>query len=433
MNLNYKHQGMATVVLLVFLPVMLLIALFAIYISQQYLTHIRNMEATEVTALAMVAREEQQQTSSKDLIYANNLIQRYMGDSLKTEVSLSKKQCGYADGCAIAYVRNTLSVSTTHDSWLGFLPISTGKPPFMEPQFKVNGGEVMAERYAARPVDIHFIVDMSGSMRKVWAQGDGLTRLGAVKFTVKNVLDYLKANQNPDYPARVSMSVYNEESIQKIGGDIYRVNHSYNGTDSSSIYHYPTFKMMWIHPKDWVYHPQIPIYGGKRKIIVKKASFEFHDLTPTTDYSDFYAKFSKFYPFGPTASWQGIIAAAQMADKATNDPNVVNPEQIFILLADGYDDPDENPMANALIGKYKMCDEIRKRIGSKKNRFSAVGGAPTKVTMGVIGVDFDGVVTNSAFRSCFGNKIYVAKTGADEIYKHILTLINDVSGHLKAE
>ncbi|WCE32565.1 hypothetical protein [Vibrio sp. SCSIO 43137] len=424
---------MATVVLLVFLPVMILMALFAIYVSQQYLTHIRNMEATEVTALAMIARENQKLSTSQDLTYANNLIQRYMGDSLKTEVNLSKTQCAYGDGCDIAYVRNTLRVSTVHDSWLASLQPSKGKAPLFEPQFNVIGGEIVAEKYVARPVDIHFIVDMSGSMRKIWLQGHGLSRIEAVKYTIKNVLDYLKTKQNPDYPARVSMSVYNSKSIQKIGSDTYSVEHSYNGSSLSPIYHYPTFKMMWIHPKDWVHHPEIPVYEGKRKILVKKAHLEFHDLTPTTDYSDFYAKFSTFYPYGPTASWQGIIAAAQMADKATNDPKVVNPEQIFILLADGYDDSDDKPMANALIEKYKMCNEIRKRIGSKNNRFSAVGGAPTKVTMGVIGVDFDGVTKNSAFKSCFGNKIYVAKTGADEIYKHILTLIEDVSGHLKAK
>lgn len=434
-----KHQGAASILLLMFLPVMLLAAAFTIYTSQQYLTHIRNIEATEVAALALIAREDQEQSETQDIEYAKLLIQRYLRDSSKIDVHFSKQQCGYQDGCAIAYVRNTLSVSTTHSSVLSTFPLGSGSTPFFEPQFLVNGGEVTTERYAARPVDIYFIADFSGSMNGTWGRIDGvrMTRLDMLKRTIKRVLAYLDANQDPDYPARVSMSVYNDKSVQKIGGDTYTVDHSYYESNYTTRYFEPTYKMMWIHPKEWENYPEIPVYGGRRKAGVRKvASSRFYDLAPTTDYSIFSSTFDKFSASGGTISWQGIIAAAQTADRATQVAAVTNPEQLFILLTDGIDNSSSIPMGDALMGnsvnQFNMCEEIRERLGNKENRFSAMGGTPTKVTMGIIGMVYN-VNTRQAFKACFGDKVYVAESGTDDVYKNILKLINDISGRFKVE
>ncbi len=433
-----KHQGAASILLLMFLPIMLLAAAFTIYTSQQYLTHIRNIEATEVAALALIAREDQEQTEAKDIEYAKLLIQRYLRNSNEVDVYFDKQQCGYQDGCANAYVRNTLSVSTTHSSVLATFPLGSGATPFFEPLFSVRGGEVTAERYAARPVDIYFIADFSGSMTGTWGRIDGVrvTKLDMLKRTIKRVLAYLEANQDPDYPARVSMSVYNEKSVQKIGSDTYTVDHSYRENYYSTRYFEPTYKMMWIHPKEWENYPEIPVLGGRRKAGVRKVtSSRFYDLAPTTDYSTFSSVFSDFRAGGGTASWQGMIAAAQTADKATNVVALTNPEQLFILLSDGEDGVGVS-MGHALMGnasnQFEMCNGIKERLSNKENRFSVVGGGVTKVTMGVIGMGYN-VRGNPAFRSCFGDKIYVAESGTDDVYKNILKLLNDVSGRFKVD
>ncbi|ERM53042.1 hypothetical protein P781_17440, partial [Vibrio mimicus CAIM 1883] len=69
------------------------------------------------------------------------------------------------------------------------------------------------------------------------------------------------------------------------------------------------------------------------------ALFSHRDIDLTQNYSSFLQIMNdrNFYPprSACTESWQGIIAAAQAADKATD----INPEQVFIILSDGADCP----------------------------------------------------------------------------------------------
>ncbi|MFA0709791.1 VWA domain-containing protein, partial [Vibrio sp. 10N.222.48.A3] len=63
--------------------------------------------------------------------------------------------------------------------------------------------------------------------------------------------------------------------------------------------------------------------------------YKFYDIPLTEDYDEFRSQLmnTKLQAGGGTSSWNGIIAAAQEANKATN----LNPEQVFIVLSDGQD------------------------------------------------------------------------------------------------
>ncbi len=88
----------------------------------------------------------------------------------------------------------------------------------------------------------------------------------------------------------------------------------------------------------------------------------------------------------------------------------------------------------SLVGEHGLCESLKKRISSKENKFQSehakLEGEKTKVTMGVIGVNYN-VQKDDGFGECVGEKnIYHAKNGKD-VYKYILNLINEETGRLK--
>ncbi|TOM12834.1 pilus assembly protein TadG, partial [Vibrio parahaemolyticus] len=195
------------------------------------------------------------------------------------------------------------------------------------------------------------------------------------------------------------------------------------------------------------------------------------DIPLTVDYQDFIniLNSNKVMPArgGGTDSWLGLIAAAKEADKVKKEDR--NPEQVFIFLSDGADTdvrfPDEIQRSRAyrskydvvtkryedaygnvqyqqvydkflksLVSEHGLCESLKKRISSKENKFQSehakLEGEKTKVTMGVIGVNYN-VQKDDGFGECVGEKnIYHAKNGKD-VYKYILNLINEETGRLK--
>ncbi|MFV0447812.1 MAG: hypothetical protein ACK5MF_05005 [Vibrio sp.] len=435
-----KQRGAISIIVIIFLPMILLFTGFVIYTSQMHLSHIKTIEATEIASLALIAREVQTGEDDLDQSYARSIVERYLQDASRVNVSFRKHECDYENACVTVqdagpYVSNTLSVSSVYDSWLNFLPISQTDTPFFEPEIHVNGGEITAERYSARPLDVYFIVDFSGSMSGGWGYIDSvyMNKLKMVKYTIERILAYLEENQDPRYPAKVSLATYSDYNYQKYDGQVYRISHNYR--DATAYCPGQTVGMMWIHPRLWDDEPFLPssstLCDNDRITYYKpRSSYYYYDIDPTYDYDLFNSTLASFNYYGGTYSWQGLIAAAQQADKATNNTESVNPEQIFILLSDGADGAQS--FTRSVMETYGLCEQIRDRISSKPNRFSGLTSSPTIVTMAVIGMAHN-VHTNLGFGSCFGNKIYNAEAGTDDVYKQILKLLVEATGRFKSE
>lgn len=433
-----KQRGAISIIVIIFLPMILLFTGFVIYTSQMHLSHIKTIEATEIASLALIAREVQTGEDDLDQSYARSIVERYLQDASRVNVSFRKHECDYENACvteqdAGPYVSNTLSVSSVYDSWLNFLPISQTDTPFFEPEIHVNGGEITAERYSARPLDVYFIVDFSASMNEYWGYIDGVytNKLKMVKYTIERILAYLEEHQDARYPAKVSLATYSQYNFQKHDGQIYQVSHNYRNNYATCPGE--TVGMMWIHPRLWDDEPFIQSSsscGTRRTTVYQPISSTFYDIAPTYDYDLFNNTLAPFIQSGITYSWQGLIAAAQQADKATNNTESVNPEQIFILLSDGADGV--QPFTQSVMETYGLCAQIRERISSKPNRFSGLTSSPTIVTMAVIGMAHN-VHTNLGFGSCFGDKIYNAEAGTDDVYKQILKLLVEATGRFKSE
>lgn len=432
------QQGSAGALFIMFLPMMLLSVGFVIYTSQQLLTHIRTLEAVEVASLAVVADTKNESLTIND--HLHRMINRYVNDTYNIELDIKAYDCSYANGCAInnkdgASKGFTINASTWHEPWLAFLPSTDSTSAIFTPPFKVSSGSVTTARYVAPPVDIYFIADFSSSMGSTWGyieDVDGnnvrVTRLKLLIDSIHKVLNYLESTQDPAYPTRVGLSTYNGYNFQKIDGDIYHVGHNYR--EGSASFPEYTVDMMWVHPRDRSVE-DFPALPGEnthyRNSTFKKSTWNrFHDINPTTDYTEFMDTLNTFIDGGGTYSWQGLISAAQMADKATQDKDETNPTQIFILIGDGADGAQS--FTRKLIVDYGLCEKIRTNFENKEHRFSHLTNSKISVTFGVIGLNNLVINANQGYSECFGDNIFLVEDASEDMTGYIFSLINETSG-----
>ncbi len=291
--------------------------------------------------------------------------------------------------------------------------------------FEVMGTST-SRKFLPQPLDIYFIIDMSGSMVNPWGRS-GKRKYDVVAETINRIVDDLREFKT-DRKSRVAVIGFHHTAVKQVGRQRTAFDYSSYRTPSGTV------NNMFTAPK---------IHSRNDSGNIKT----FEDIPLTEDYDAFLAKFnsSNYYasPNGLTESWQGIIGAAQMAEQATD----LNPEQVFILLSDGRDgdfvryylegrqwrEVRYNKYLNRLV-KAGLCEKLKTKISQKRNVFQSENpndkASKTKVTMGVIGVNYV-VDKNDGIGDCFGHdNIYHAKEGND-VYKYILNLINEETGRLK--
>ncbi|HAT8498746.1 TPA: VWA domain-containing protein [Vibrio vulnificus] len=406
-----KQQGVAGIIFMGMLPILVIIMVFSMQMTQRHMAHAKITEAAEVASLALIASPKEGDEKNQE--YAQKIVDHYIPDN-KGEVvtQVFHRRCEYKDGCVqrsgelAPFTDFVVSAKTKHDSWISYNEGELG----LTKEFEVAGAST-SRKYLPQPVDVYFIVDMSGSMRNIW-QGSK-TRFNVVVDVITRVVNDIKEFKTHE-KSRVGLVGYHSHGVKFLGGRRKVLDYA------SSRYSSAIVRNMFNPPREY-FPPRDEYYWDY---------FTYQDINLTEDYDGFLRQLQgynfKNSDYRGTSSWQGIIGAAQMADKATNH----NPEQVFIVLSDG--DDNKKGFLQTLV-RNGLCTQLKERIGAKKNRFQS--DAPTKkertkVTMGVIGIDF--VVTpTDGFGDCFGHdNIYHAKEGND-VYKYILNLINEETGRLK--
>jgi|GEM_PF-992993 len=436
-----KNRGVAGMLFIGLLPIMVIFMAFSMQMAQQMLAHARVLEAAEVASLALIASPKE--TEDDNVKYARQLVDRYVVDNINdVDVEVYTRKCEYKDGCVQAsgelapFSDFVVSAKAEHKSWIAY------EEAELKPEFEVAGQSV-TRKYLPQPVDVYFIGDFSGSMTHNWKGGK--SKLDVVKQTIKRVVEDIE-NFNTEEKSRVALLGYNPHHVKQTDEVIVM---NAQGTKEIKrgrwpkkiIYDYArstpseTVKKMFDEPK--VYNQTVEHHHGMSRDEVDRVYYnnqtliadyyKFYDIPLTEDYSAFKARLSSrdLGAQGGTSSWNGIIAAAQEANRATN----INPEQVFIVLSDGADN--DKSYLQRLVNRG-LCKKLRSTISSKRNRFQSKTGeaGKTKVTMGVIGVGYR-VKESDGFGDCFGRKnIYHAKDG-DDVYKYILNLINEETGRLK--
>ncbi|HBC3408397.1 VWA domain-containing protein [Vibrio parahaemolyticus] len=454
-----KQKGVAGIIFVSFLPILIITFSFSVGYTQRLLAHSKIEEAAEVASLALIASPGKDNKDDQD--YAQRIVDLYITDNISDiEISVSTKKCEYKDGCVqrnnelSPFADFTVVATAEHDSWISHKEIG------VEPKFKVSGDSI-TRKYLPQPVDIYFILDTSQSMSNPWYGERNKTQMQVVKDTITRVVKELENfKTGPDKKSRVALLTYNayNAKFDKGAGRVKLYDYASEFSHTEASFQSIVDKMFEENvDAQKVYHANY--YNQAR------------DIPLTVDYQDFIniLNSNKVMPArgGGTDSWLGLIAAAKEADKVKKEDR--NPEQVFIFLSDGADTdvrfPDEIQRSRAyrskydvvtkryedaygnvqyqqvydkflksLVSEHGLCESLKKRISSKENKFQSehakLEGEKTKVTMGVIGVNYN-VQKDDGFGECVGEKnIYHAKNGKD-VYKYILNLINEETGRLK--
>ncbi|HCG6549088.1 VWA domain-containing protein [Vibrio parahaemolyticus] len=454
-----KQKGVAGIIFVSFLPILIITFSFSVGYTQRLLAHSKIEEAAEVASLALIASPGKDNKDDQD--YAQRIVDLYITDNISDiEISVSTKKCEYKDGCVqrnnelSPFADFTVVATAEHDSWISHNEIG------VEPKFKVSGDSIM-RKYLPQPVDIYFILDTSQSMSNPWYGERNKTQMQVVKDTITRVVKELENfKTGPDKKSRVALLTYNayNAKFDKGAGRVKLYDYASEFSHTEASFQSIVDKMFEENvDAQKVYHANY--YNQAR------------DIPLTVDYQDFIniLNSNKVMPArgGGTDSWLGLIAAAKEADKVKKEDR--NPEQVFIFLSDGADTdvrfPDEiqrsrtyrskydvvtkryedaygnvqyqqvyDKFLKSLVSEHGLCESLKKRISSKENKFQSehakLEGEKTKVTMGVIGVNYN-VQKDDGFGECVGEKnIYHAKNGKD-VYKYILNLINEETGRLK--
>ncbi|WMO06572.1 VWA domain-containing protein [Vibrio parahaemolyticus] len=454
-----KQKGVAGIIFVSFLPILIITFSFSVGYTQRLLAHSKIEEAAEVASLALIASPGKDNKDDQD--YAQRIVDLYITDNISDiEISVSTKKCEYKDGCVqrnnelSPFADFTVVATAEHDSWISHNEIG------VEPKFKVSGDSI-TRKYLPQPVDIYFILDTSQSMSNPWYGERNKTQMQVVKDTITRVVKELENfKTGPDKKSRVALLTYNAYNVKYDNNDrklkFYDYASEFSHTEAS-------FQSI----VDKMFEKNV----DAQKVYHANYYNQARDIPLTVNYQEFIniLNSNKVMPArgGGTDSWLGLIAAAKEADKVKKEDR--NPEQVFIFLSDGADTdvrfPDEiqrdsayrskydvvtkryedaygnvqyqqvyDKFLKSLVGEHGLCESLKKRISSKANKFQSehakLEGEKTKVTMGVIGVNYN-VQKDDGFGECVGEKnIYHAKNGKD-VYKYILNLINEETGRLK--
>ncbi|EGW0143168.1 VWA domain-containing protein [Vibrio parahaemolyticus] len=454
-----KQKGVAGIIFVSFLPILIITFSFSVGYTQRLLAHSKIEEAAEVASLALIASPGKDNKDDQD--YAQRIVDLYITDNINDiEISVSTKKCEYKDGCVqrnnelSPFADFTVVATAEHDSWISHNEIG------VEPKFKVSGDSI-TRKYLPQPVDIYFILDTSQSMSNIWYGERNKTQMQVVKDTITRVVKELENfKTGPDKKSRVALLTYNAYNVKYDNNDrklkFYDYASEFSHTEAS-------FQSI----VDKMFEKNV----DAQKVYHANYYNQARDIPLTVNYQEFIniLNSNKVMPArgGGTDSWLGLIAAAKEADKVKKEDR--NPEQVFIFLSDGADTdvrfPDEiqrdsayrskydvvtkryedaygnvqyqqvyDKFLKSLVGEHGLCESLKKRISSKANKFQSehakLEGEKTKVTMGVIGVNYN-VQKDDGFGECVGEKnIYHAKNGKD-VYKYILNLINEETGRLK--
>lgn len=409
-----KQRGNAAILFALLIPGFY--GLFALGIdgSRAIQNRARLGDAAEVAALALSAQNSANEQQNNAL--ARLYVDAYIRDKENNvPMNIVRTECQLTDQTecegGARYSQYDISITTTHEAWF---PGNENFVGFEETYSVTHAGT--ARKYQGDSIDIAFVTDLSGSMANKWGGWNGKPKYKEVQSIISDVLVELdKFNEestDPDELNKVALVPFALYTVDGVG-ERCRSGRKYiyysdqivrgNGTNDSAR---KTVANMWQikSPKVRCDYP---------------SSYDYHTTSLTTDFKKVEDEIYSFSPNGGTASFQGIIRAAQVL-KATQDPN---PRRLIVILSDG-DDNDSN-LASKLVNQG-MCTEIIKGLSED----TTVSGRPVTAQMALIGFTYD-VSDNEALARCVGEDNVYDASDPDELLEIILNLISEEIGHIK--
>jgi tight adherence protein G len=419
--------------------------------------------------------------SEANLSLARNYIEQYMHTAEDIDyLKVDKLECEAIPACLATinseeggqrYYQYHVVATTKHNSLYPNLTSTTSA------EYNV-GSSGVGEKYQGLPVDVVLVTDYSGSMNEVWQNQQ---KYLMVEDIIEDVTDELeKVNEySSAQDSKVAITGFN--NFVRVENDTsdetlcfrdmlymdYEVDYytTVNGVENIPVYkrnshgvierslnYENTITKAWLlrgdndgqrghipsEEKDCLVTDWLKSGGSNYSWDKYRfMSTDFYDVKLTKNFSSFNTKVDSFTAEGYTASHQGVIRGARLAQKGGN------PKKLIIVLSDGKDvgynywlgsSPNHRTISEKLYEDYGMCDLIRTYLDQKTVSVDMGGENPIDMKVEskifVIGFDYD-LDANLGLSTCAGEDNVYEAQNKNEILSKILELISEEIGHLR--
>lgn len=396
-----NQQGVAMIIFVIITPILMTTFFIGLQGSRALQNKSRIEDAVDMANQAVISQKSTDKQDAKALV--DEYMRAYMTDK-NNGIKVNVEKLGCYDSAACRedsangkpiYIESKLSVVSNHDYWF--------KNAFSDESTYDVAAASTSRKLQGTPADVYFIADMSGSMMRPFrARRNGKSKFEVLAGVIKRVTADLEIyNSRHTYKHRVALTGYNY--------------YTYHRATNRAIYNVRQYNLNRINIRNIIDNML------KSKPIGRQSSGSygyFYDMLLTSEFKTFNDQIALFRPRGVTASEQGIMRAAQIADQAVN----LNDNQVFIILSDGND---SYPRVTRALVQAGMCRKIKTLFNNKRS----INGEAITVTFAVIGIDYN-VKSFPAMSNCVGpGNVYHASSGED-VYKNIINLISEESGRL---
>ncbi|WP_281647977.1 VWA domain-containing protein [Parendozoicomonas sp. Alg238-R29] len=391
-----QQQGIAIILFMLLLPVVAGLMTLAVEGGKRLRDSARLGNAAEVAVLAISARPSD--TPEKNDQLAKDFILAMMKETKNLRVNLDTIPCTENSDCdetesSKKFTEYQLKVSGKYANWLG------GKQSLGFDQSIPLGNKSIARKNHGQAIDVFFVADFSSSMGGSWT---GVIKIDMLKDILKKISykleDFTRIETNPDKKNTISLIPFALHTFERdpatgIADSVSNINF-FQVEDSVNN--------MFVEKE-----PRFFLEHGK-----------FYTIHPTTQAKKIEDELSKIEPYGGTASYEGIIRAAQLARKTKNA------KRLIIVLTDGVD---SDSVLNNKLTDLNYCKIITDKIEEGRTP----SGERVHAEIAVISFSYD-VTSNKALTSCVGKDKVFSAQDPDAIYSIMSSLIAEEIGHIFA-
>ena len=402
---KYRQQGVAGIIFIVMLPFLAGFMCFVLESGRYLRAKAALGDAAEAAVLMTTALDDSANVEKEALI--KYWLTAQVKEGHHFDANLDRISCNNNPVCHVykdtnTYTEYRLKVDSEYAQWFGNENIS------LFPEKQPLGHRVVARKFMGDgSVDVYFVADFSFSMMGTW---EGEIRIDMLKNMIMKVADSLEHSTagRPEGSGKNTIAFIPFSSVTTDMLDGMK---------------------MCVRKGVLECFGRLPAFEAENELADLFEDQSCVNSPETSGETSFYTlestywsrvikdKLSRMKPGGGTASYQGIIRAAQMALTGKNA------RRLIIVLSDGEDNDLE---LHAKMVNKGYCDQIRQTIGAQ---ISADGHA-VKAEIIVIGfsyrMDFKSGLCRCADQS------YQASDVA-ELYRILRSVIWENIGHIHRE
>ncbi|MTI15566.1 vWA domain-containing protein [Sansalvadorimonas verongulae] len=391
--MRQPQQGIAIILFLLLLPVIFGLMVLGIEGGHKLRDKARLGDAVEVAALAMSARPPDTPEQNRKLV--KSIINTMVSDLNNVSVSLHTVACPDNPDCnhtdsSKKFTEYQLKVSGAHRNWLG------QETPLGFNSAVTLGSKATARKNHGEAIDVFFVADFSSSMGGPWRRVIKIDMLKGILTQAAHKLEgFTRLETDPQKKNTIALIPFSLSTYEYVPG----MNESFAVNNIHTLWPLRSLPDLLVEKE-----PDTSDPGS------------FHTIHPTTSAQKIEDKLKAMKPHGATASFEGIIRAAQLALKTNNA------KRLIIVLTDGEDSYKD---IHQQLVEHGYCKTLTSAVEQQRTP----SGERVKLDMAVISFSYD-VAGNTGLVGCVGkNKVFSAED-PDAISDIISALFAEEVGHI---